>query len=1511
MQPMTSDPTHPESDPGAAQPPTPATLFTCTSDPLSTAAPQAPASLPQVAGFEVERELGRGGMGVVYLARQTALKRPVALKLMSGQGGLDAEAAERFRREAEATAGLQHPNIVQIYEVGQAEGVPYFALEFVAGGSLDRALAGKPLPPKEATSLVEVLARAMQHAHERGIVHRDLKPANVLLAVSDASQKRSGEQRFCEASLNGCVPKITDFGLAKKLETDNSQTRSGSILGTPSYMAPEQAQGHTHAIGPAADIHALGAILYECLTGRPPFSGANVLETLEQVVSRDPVPPARLNPGVPRDLDTVCLKCLHKDPGRRYSSALELAEDLRRFLDGQPIRARPVGRLEQAWRWCQRKPAVAALLAALVLVLAGGFAAVLWQLQRVQRQRDVADARLREAERNLRLAIDTNLSVGELAEELRPLAGTRSETVRRILSRTQANYERLLREAGATPHLLQGKARMLNSFSELYLQVGDSKAALAAAEKARDLFRGLLAEHGLSEEDRRSRESGLGESLERRGRVLLKQGRTTDAVAGQREALAIRRRLASARSGGQAQRDLIDSLAALGEAHIQRGDWPRADKHYREALQLCELLAKDRSGDRLLRSRLAGIYGKLGDVQAEAPLNDLYDVKAALAWYRKGRALMDDLLRLEPDNAEYEQQWIHLEENVGFALMRLGQREAVEHLETALRRAERLLAKDPESFARRFLHFRCAYARARLRTDSDLVEVLRRQKTLISAMAPRILVEMRKDPLNYNLRRSWLHLNNEQALGLLALARAGDQREENLKQARAALETALAVGEKLLREDPEHHEAMMTFWYTHYCRSQLLALEHDEVGARRAKHQAHDLLIASYEHRCKREPDHPLWERGLADAFTKLGTAYFQEGESQKARAQLDKAQPILERLHQRQPREARWPILLADLYELRGDIRNSQVRLYQPGWEAGNRDIIQAHEREARYREQALKLASDRPDQAAALAAALRTVYMRHNYAFDRKGAEAAFGRHLEALQRFHQLSPDADPLAPVDKPTLSQVSLLTSHSALWSLMGSQRKAPRPPLRVAESSLVLSGQPSRRAELLYYLAELLRGLDASKPNEVEQGRWALRRGLSLLYPLRDQNELPPAWESYLAAFEKHFKSWPTDRKRPAVTADLAASLDRLDYARVVEYLTDAGRIDQLLDVLLYEAKSVATLEDLKGTVFALWLEAVVGEPRAARAVLRAASERLERQPATLGSYERELLAEMARLHGDLPLVRRFDAAILDRPTAGWLNNLITPLQHRGQVSAAARLRRAWHQTQPPAQKDSALSWRFTGFVEAQAGEFALAEKALAQVRQKAPDDPGTRVLAGYLALGRRQFRQTLTELEVIKRGDKAAVPWLGTIARLIAVARHELGETVDTDAESLRDDDSFGTRAWLRLEQGKDPKNILAEVERKLRQKPRMAFWKLLRGAALLKAGQSKEALDILERLADRESMERDPAFWFYLGEARVQAGKKEEARQAWQRGLTAFPETTARGDRRRVQIEHRLQGP
>jgi tetratricopeptide (TPR) repeat protein/WD40 repeat protein len=408
-----------------------------------------PGLFPEAPGYQLLSELGAGGMGVVYKAVHRALGRTVAFKMIR-VADANREEVARFRTEAEAVARLRHANIVTVYEVGELEPRdgqprPFMVMEFLEGGSLAQKLAGTPLPARQAGELAETLARAVHHAHQAQVIHRDLKPANVLLTAEG-------------------TPKIADFGLAKIGESARpaepaGDTPSNAILGTPSYMAPEQASGQSRQVGPAADVYAVGAILYECLTGRPPFKAATSLETILQVIGDDPPPPRSLAPKAPADLETICLKCLHKDPARRYASAAELADDLRRWLDGKPISARPVGWMEKSWKWTRRRPAVAGLLAALaalVLVSVGGLFA-LWQRSEQTRRADLAEAEAEkaEAEKWRKTLAEHHARADAMVDKLRSLRNATQPAIRdevlkliRECARLRSQAEAALAEGG-------------------------------------------------------------------------------------------------------------------------------------------------------------------------------------------------------------------------------------------------------------------------------------------------------------------------------------------------------------------------------------------------------------------------------------------------------------------------------------------------------------------------------------------------------------------------------------------------------------------------------------------------------------------------------------------------------------------------------------------------------------------------------------------------------------------------------------------------------------------------------------------------------------------------------------------------------------------------------------------------------------------------------------------------------------------------------------------------------
>jgi serine/threonine-protein kinase len=624
--------------------------------------PAAPSGLPAVPGYEVLGVLGRGGMGVVYRARQVALDRPVALKMILAGPSATAQQMQRFRAEAEVIARLQHPNVIQVFDVGAVGGRPYCALELVEGGSLADRLDGTPWKPPAAAGLVAALADGVQAAHARGIVHRDLKPGNVLLT-------RDGR------------PKVTDFGLAKRLDETLGLTQTGMVLGTPQYMAPEQATGRAGSAGPAADIYALGVLLYELLTGRPPFHGPTTLETLRRVQGQEPVPPRRLEPEVSRDLETVCLRCLHKEPGKRYATAAELAADLRRFLAGEPVRARPAGPVGRTLRWARRRPGVAALAAALLLALVGGCLGMflLWRQaedhgRRAEEARDDADrqrhlavanearARLEkaeaeqvqgearrekaQAEANFRLA---RKAVDDFTARLGEGEDEPGENLRRNLLRTSlAFYRQLVNQRGGDPELRAAQGRAYLNLARLSAELGAAEAeAFKHYSQAEAVFKQLLAQ----DPGNARYQHDLSRVYYHLGRACAELNQPVRADQYLAKARDLLQRLRDAEPGNRAYgRELAHAWYALGRACFARScGRVHVETAYRKALALLDELEGKRAlapADQALRGEVHAGLGTLYRSHGEH--------KPAEAEYRRALAVQQGLAARHPSVVKYQ-----------------------------------------------------------------------------------------------------------------------------------------------------------------------------------------------------------------------------------------------------------------------------------------------------------------------------------------------------------------------------------------------------------------------------------------------------------------------------------------------------------------------------------------------------------------------------------------------------------------------------------------------------------------------------------------------------------------------------------------------------------------------------------------------------------------------------------------------------------------------------------------
>jgi serine/threonine-protein kinase len=693
-----------------------------------TIAPPVGFTLPHEFGpYRLEAELGRGGMGIVYRAQERRVQREVAVKVLQ-QGPLASEEDRlRLRLEAEAIARMgYHPHIVPLLDVGSEQGYSYLAMQFIHGPNLAQIKQRYLGRHRAIAELVATLADTIQHAHRHGIAHRDLKPSNVLLSVP------VGEHT--DLPLEDYRPVVSDFGLARLLANSTSDrlTLSGAVLGTPAYMAPEQARGEEATL--SVDVYGLGAILYDLLAGRPPYLGAP-LEVLRKVSDEEPVPPRELNPGVPRDLETICLKCLRKDPAQRYASARELAEDLRRYLAGEPVLARPVGLFGRAWRWMGRQPLAAGLLVALFVVFCCGLsgATVLWlraeaNFQRAEREAREADTQFALARTVVR---DFCLRYAEEAEQ----AGGLQPATRELLERALSYYALFLQRHADDPALREELASIHELIGKVHLALGDRAKAAAAFQAARELFAQFHSNH--PDDPRWMRRvvamtTNLGtlqlntqetlvyfeESLSLSEHFLSKQPGDQDLLEGKAHALANLGALwekrgdrAQARACYEAGRDLLrelkvaqpnresvlrdlafalTNLAAL-RSHERDGQSDSL-KALEEALQIRERLYKARPGDPRRQADLAGVL----HMQAVV-LRDAKEPKKSREGFDRALKLREALVERNPGVVRYQADLAATLKQIGFTISASGNKtEALEYYRKAVDRYERVVKAAPE-----------------------------------------------------------------------------------------------------------------------------------------------------------------------------------------------------------------------------------------------------------------------------------------------------------------------------------------------------------------------------------------------------------------------------------------------------------------------------------------------------------------------------------------------------------------------------------------------------------------------------------------------------------------------------------------------------------------------------------------------------------------------------------------------------------------------------------------------
>jgi serine/threonine protein kinase len=831
--------------------------------------------LPEVAGYEVLEEVARGGMGVVYRARHRSLARIVALKTLLPGRFSSATDRMRFHTEAEAVASLDHPHIVPLYEVGNTTAghgsIPYLSMRFLEGGSLAQALqrgewrVREPNDLRRVARLLITLADAVDYAHQRGVLHRDLKPANILL--DDQGQ-----------------PHVSDFGLAKRARPDPASvpgsplTQTGLILGTPAYMPPELGRGETRQVTTAVDVYGLGAILYELLTGQPPFSGLDPVSTLRRVLEEEPLPPRALQPVVDRDLETITLKCLEKEPTRRYRSARELSMDLERYLSGVPLQARPVGPVERWLRWCRRQPVVASLSAGLILSLLAGILLVSWQWWRAERHaryaneqreqaeqaRDRAESTSRElarkkqeAERNLAQA-EASFRLAHAAvndfclysdQELQHVPG--QHDLRRKLLRAALNYyQNFLRLRGQDRALRRELAAVHASMARLHRTFGSKTAALASQERALAIYGELLEQCSEGDasvppyppaSDARVRDGNESDRLELRYRYA---ATLNDVATLQPSARASLEKLKLAREcyerflaeGAPAARrgprdlrlraGLATTLGNLGSVCCGMGRLNEGQRWFEQAREQLEQLIEEHPQDSSLRARLADTLANLAvvlDRKGTAQASNL-----SLNLRRQVRDVRTELARQAPEDPWRQLALAAAHHNLGLALREAGdEKQSLEAFQQAYAIHADLVAKHPAHH-----RFRSALASSLTNLGIHHSRHQRKQQALKCYQQARDLQQdlVRLDPGEPGYRK-------ELALSFFnigAVHGALKQRGEERK----AFEQARSLQEALVRTDPDHLDVRIDLGRTLQNLAFNLWVTNHNEAAREILHQA-------------------------------------------------------------------------------------------------------------------------------------------------------------------------------------------------------------------------------------------------------------------------------------------------------------------------------------------------------------------------------------------------------------------------------------------------------------------------------------------------------------------------------------------------------------------------------------------------------------------------------------------------------------------------------------------------
>jgi serine/threonine-protein kinase len=862
----------------------------------------APGQGETIGNYELLGELARGGMGVVYRARQKNANRVVALKMMRSGTRASPGELQRFRAEVEAVANLDHPNIVPIYEVGEHEGQPFYTMKLVDGGSLASQIGCFRDEPRATARLLAAVAQAIHYAHQRGILHRDLKPANILLQVDDV-RLRFGDKANLQSTIRNplsVIPLVSDFGLAKRVEVESSLTQSGALIGTPSYMAPEQASRRKGAVTTSADVYGLGAILYEMLTGRPPFRADTLLDTLQQLLEQEPTPPRTLNPRADADLATICLKCLEKDPVRRYPTAQALADDLLRFAAGESIQARPVGSVKRAWRWCRRKPVAAALVATLLLVFGGGLPLVTALWMHAEHQGNLAEKNLQDAREQERQAKENLQFAREQEKKAKEQEQRTKEEAEKVNEQKKLVEENL--------KLAEGAVNDFYNKVEIHLVHAPGLQGLRKEldEIALNYYREFLRLRG-NDPAMKAKQAEIQAHV---AHMTRDTGTKTDAFEAYRKALASYEKLAAEEPNKAEYREALAMLhKEIASLHGALGQPREALAEINQTIQILEKQAAADPKSLTVKEALAGAYNNLASFVSDAGQRD-----EALTYFHKAIALQKELVAADPQKIQPERSLALYYGNLGNLYKRLGKpADALECYKKTHELRQKIYREDrnsPHLQLELAASYRALGGWHRFHGDKD--EAFRNLQESLSILQPAVDA----NPVVTKLQRDLAVTLKEMAQVQRLLKKPGDAMV-SLRKARATLEK---IADVYTPGSPMQDELGMVYFE--------LGIGYGNQTKRTEAIEAYEKGVAVFQKLVDAHPDSSDYHYKLGLTLHNLSTQYGPQGMYDKALPLLNQAIGNTRQALDKAPRSQTYRQLLSGHYGVFADYLRRAGRL-------------------------------------------------------------------------------------------------------------------------------------------------------------------------------------------------------------------------------------------------------------------------------------------------------------------------------------------------------------------------------------------------------------------------------------------------------------------------------------------------------------------------------------------------------------------------------------------------------